>query len=31
MHLIEFFGDWATESSVVLDYIDPTAVPTTAD
>jgi hypothetical protein len=27
----KFFGDRATESSVVLDYIDPTVVPTTSD
>jgi hypothetical protein len=31
MQKIENFGGWATESSVVLDYIDPIAVPTTAD
>jgi hypothetical protein len=30
MQKIKFFGGWATESSVVLNYIDPTIVPTTA-
>jgi hypothetical protein len=28
---IRIFGGWATQSSVMLDYIDPTVVPTTAD
>ena len=27
---IRFFGDWATNSSVVLDYIDPTLLPSPA-
>jgi hypothetical protein len=26
-----FFGGWATESSIVLDYIDPIVIPTTVD
>jgi hypothetical protein len=31
MQKIKFFGGWATESSVLLDYIDPTVAPTTTD
>jgi hypothetical protein len=31
MQKIKLFGGWATESSVVVDYIDPTVVPTTTD
>jgi hypothetical protein len=31
MQKIDFPGGWVTESSVVLDYIDPTIVPTTAE
>jgi hypothetical protein len=31
MQRIQFFGGSMTESSVVLDYIEPTVVPTTAD
>jgi hypothetical protein len=31
MEKIKFSGGWATESGVVLDYIDPVVVPTTPD
>jgi hypothetical protein len=31
MQKMKFFSGWAAESSVVLDYIDPTIVPTTTD
>jgi hypothetical protein len=26
LHKIQYFGDWSTESSVLLDYIDPTVL-----
>jgi hypothetical protein len=30
MQKIKFFGGWARESDVVLDYVDPTVLPSPA-